>query len=441
MILAGRPHIFGEWRCGALVDGRTRVRLEKPPGSVSLEMRKIDLNNFRVASSETARDINRRIVLNLVRQHQPISRASLARRSGMQRSTVSAITGQLLSEQWVVEGATGHLPRGRKPTFLHLNPDRAGLIGVDIQPEVTTLAVSSLDMSLVAHESMTTGRDPRDFIERLGRRIMDLMRAHPRKSYEGLGLSVPGRVDTKSHRLTFAPNLLWNDLDLKTPLEKLTGLPVELENAANACALAELWSGRHGDGVSHLITVTVSESIGVGIVMNGQLLRGTQGVTGEFGHVSLEAGGLECRCGNRGCWETTAANSAAVRYYAEFSTVRKGDVGTKSNMSPVPFTDLLRLVEQGDLKAGKAVDRMAQQLGVGLAMLVTGLAPDVLVVIGDITRAWNRVGPIVAQTIRQRSFTHAGTRILPADPQAWPRLRGAIALVAQKHFVAPHFPG
>ena len=400
-------------------------------------MRKIDMNNFRVASSETARDINRRIVLNLVRQHQPISRASLARRSGMQRSTVSAIMEQLLADRWVVEGATGHLPRGRKPTFLHLNPDRAGIIGVDIQPEVTHLAVSSLEMGILAHESMTTGRDPHDFIERLGRRILDLRRAHPRKSYEGIGISVPGRINLASHRLTFAPNLHWNEVDFKTPLETLTGLPVELENAANACALAELWSGRHGEGTANLIAVTVSEGIGVGMIMNGQLLRGSQGVTGEFGHVSLDINGPECRCGNRGCWEMMASNAAAMRYYAEFSSTRKGEVGTKSNMSPVPFSDLLRLVGQADPKACKAVDRMARELGVGLAMLVTGLAPDALIVVGDISRVWERIGPIVAETIRTRSFTHASTRILPADPDSWPRLRGAIALIAHKHFTVP----
>ncbi len=169
-------------------------------------MRKIDLNNVRVASSETARDINRRIVLNLVRKHQPISRASIARYSGMQRSTVSAITEQLIQERWVVEGATGHLPRGRKPTFLHLNSDRGGIIGVDIHPAETMLAVSSMDMRILAHESMTTGREPKDFIERLGRRVIDLMRAHPKSAYEGIGISVPGRVDRESQRMTFAPN-------------------------------------------------------------------------------------------------------------------------------------------------------------------------------------------------------------------------------------------
>ncbi len=400
------------------------------------EVRKAEMTHFKVASSETARDINRRIVLNLVRKHQPISRASLARRSGMQRSTVSAITEQLISERWVVEGATGHLPRGRKPTFLHLNSDRAGIIGVDIHPEATTLAVSSVDMRILAHESMATGREPKDFIERLGRRIMDLMRAHPKSSYEGIGISVPGRIDLLSHRLTFAPNLDWSDIDIKTPLERITGLPVELENAANACALAELWSGRHGESVSNLVAITVSEGIGVGMIMNGQLVRGSQGVTGEFGHVSLGTNGPLCRCGNRGCWEMMASNAAAVRYYADFSTTRKGEVGTKSNMSPVPFSDLVRLVQQGDPKACKAVDQMAYSLGVGLAILVTGLAPDALVVIGDVTRIWNRVGPIVTDAIKQRAFTHAGTRIVPTDPEAWPRLRGAIALIAQQHFTA-----
>src|ERR1700744_4005322 len=401
--------------------GRLSFDTAAAQGHFKGTVRRNDMNHFRVASSETARDINRRIVLNLVRKHQPISRASLARRSGMQRSTVSAIAEQLISERWVVEGATGHLPRGRKPTFLHLNSDRAGIIGVDIQPDVTTLAVSSMDMQILAHESMATGREPKDFIERLGRRIMDLMRAHPKSFYEGIGISVPGRIDLSSHRLTFAPNLHWSDIDFKTPLEKLTGLRVELENAANACALAELWSGRHGEGVSNLAAITVSEGIGVGMVMNGQLVRGSRGVTGEFGHVSLGGDNTPCGCGNRGCWEVMASNTAAVRYYADFSTVRKGEVGSKSNMSPVPFSDLLRLVEQGDPKACKALDQMAHHLGVGLSILVTGLAPDVLVVIGDVPRVWNRVGPIVATTIGQHSFTHAQSRITPTDPEAWPR--------------------
>jgi len=400
-------------------------------------MRKIDLSNFRVARSETARDINRRIVLNLVRQHQPISRASLARRSGLQRSTVSAIAEQLLAQRWVIEGATRHLPRKHKPTFLHLNDDQAEIIGVDIQPITTTLAVAGIDSHFLAQESMTTGKDPTEFVARLSRRILDLMRAHPKSSYEGIGVSLPGRIDVKTQRLTFAPNLEWGELDIKTPLEKATGLPVELENAANACALAELWSGRHLEGVSNLVTVTVSDDIGVGMIMNGQLVQGSTGVAGEFGHVTLMPEGPQCRCGNRGCWEVLASNAAAARYYAQSATVRKGEVGSKSDMAKVPFGDILRLVEQGDTKACRTLDQMAHYLGVGIAMLVTGLAPDVLVVVGDVTRAWERVGPIVDETVKRLSFTGAARRILPTNPEAQPRLRGTMALVLQKHFGAP----
>jgi predicted NBD/HSP70 family sugar kinase len=392
-------------------------------------MRKFDLNNLSVASSETARDINRRIVLNLVRRHQPISRASLARRSGMQRSTVSAITEQLISESWVVEGATGQLPRGRKPIFLHLNPDRSNIIGVDIQPDVTTVAVSSMDMRILTRESLPTGNAPEDFIERLGRHIVDLTRAQPKKPFEGIGISVPGRIDLASHRLAFAPNLHWRNVDLETPLRKMTGLTVEVENAANACALTELWSGRHGEELSNLIAVTVSEGIGVGMIMDGQLLRGAQGISGEFGHVSLDANGPKCSCGNRGCWEVLASNAAALRYHA--------DSASKGRARAMRFSDLLELVAQDDARACAALDEMARQLGAGLAMLVTGLAPEVLVVVGEVTRAWDRVSPIITNALKQRSHTHAHTRILPTDPETWPRLRGAIALIAQKHFSAP----
>ena len=130
-------------------------------------MRKIDLDNFQIARSETARDINRRIVLNLIRKNQPVSRASLARQSNLQRSTVSAITEQLISERWVSEGALGHVARGRKPTFLNLNTDRSGIIGVDIRPSKTHVAVASLAASFVAQESIPTGSDPVEFIARL----------------------------------------------------------------------------------------------------------------------------------------------------------------------------------------------------------------------------------------------------------------------------------
>jgi hypothetical protein len=198
-------------------------------------MRKIDLTDFQVATSETARDINRRIVLNLIRSHQPISRADLARHSGLQRSTVSVITEQLISERWVTEGAIGQVLRGRRPRFLHLNKQRAGIIGINIRPANTVVGLADLDAHFVAQQALPTPRDPGAFVQELGDRIRNMTKMRPEVSYEGIGVSLPGRVDLASQRLVFAPNLGWSEFDLKTPLEEITGLPVELENAANAC--------------------------------------------------------------------------------------------------------------------------------------------------------------------------------------------------------------
>jgi predicted transcriptional regulator len=143
-------------------------------------MRKIDLTNFQVATSETARHINRRIVLNLIRSNQPISRADLARHSGLQRSTVSVIAEQLIAERWVTEGANGHVPRGRRPRFLHLNKERVGIIGVNIRPKITTLALANLDGHFVAQESLPTAPDPAVFVQDLIPRLQNLKKIRHR---------------------------------------------------------------------------------------------------------------------------------------------------------------------------------------------------------------------------------------------------------------------
>jgi len=270
-------------------------------------------------------------------------------------------------------------------------------------------------------------------LRELNRRIAKLRRSHSQVNCEGIGIALPGRVDPKSGRLIFAPNLGWDAVDLKEPIEEATGLPVQLENAANACALAELWSGRHDESVRNLVAVTVSEGIGVGLILNGQLITGASGLAGEFGHVTLDEDGPPCQCGNQGCWEVCGSNSAAIRYYAQANSGCKS-AGSASSLS---FDDLLQLVRQGDTKATAALNRMAHFLGAGLAMLVGGLAPDAIVVIGEVTGAWDLVGPIVERTLKERLGRRAVTPVIPSRPDLELRLRGTITLVLQKHFGAP----
>ena len=399
-------------------------------------MRKIDLSNFQIAKSEIARDINRRIILNLIRTRQPISRADLARLTGLQRSTISLITEQLISEQWITEGALGHLPRGRKPRFLNLNNERAGIIGVDIRPRITTLALTDLNARFITQDSLQTSSDPEVFLGKLTERIQNLRSSHPQMFVEGIGVGVPGRVDRKTQRLTFAPNLGWRNIGLKEYLENATKLPVEVDNVANGCALFEMWFGSHSEGINDLIALTVSEGVGTGIIVNDQLICGPNGMAGEFGHVSLSEDGPECSCGNRGCWEVYASNNAAVNYYAKAANGSRN--GGKQKKKEVPtFDDLLRLYELGDPKAIESIERMAHYLGVGISMLITGFAPGLIVLVGEVTRVWEKVGPIINDVVKEKSPQAAPTKITALDELAYPRLRGPIALVLQKHFVAP----
>lgn len=400
-------------------------------------MRNKDLFNRKIASSETARDINRSVVLNIIRTNQLISRADLARQTGLQRSTVSLIVEQLLKERWVVEGAVGQLPRGRKPRLLMLNTERAGILGVNVLPSGTHIVLADLNANFKAQESISTSEDAKEFLKLLSLRLRELMSAHPRIAYEGVGVSLPGRVDYAAQKLVFAPNLGWRDVDLKTPLERATGLPVQIENAANACALSEVWSGPY-EGVQDLIAVTVSEGIGTGVIVNGHLVRGPSGAAGEFGHVPLNDDGPPCGCGSRGCWEVYASNAAAIRNYnGGLGGNGAGANKKRSSASISSFNDLLLLVDRGDVKAAEVIDQMACYLGSGIAMLVNGLAPSVITIVGEVTRAWDRVGPIVERVVCERAKTHAGTKIVPSDATSQPRLKGTIALVLQKHF-QPH---
>jgi predicted NBD/HSP70 family sugar kinase len=398
-------------------------------GMIGVPVRQVNLNPLRAASNETARDINRRIVLNLIRTGQPISRADLARRSGLQRSTVSLIIEGLISDKWVIEGPMGRLPRGRRPTFLGLNDQRA-VICVDIRPSRITLGVADVNGGFTSQEELPTPSDPAAAVKELARRIRAIVKAQPQKGFEGVGVSLPGRVDLSSHHLVFAPNLGWPLTDLKSPLERATGLEVELENAANACALSEMWF--NPTRLRDLVAVTVSEGIGTGILAQGQLVSGRRGMAGEFGHVPLDPDGPRCSCGSKGCWEVLASNTAALRYYFESRTQN-----SRAGTGRLTFQDLLRLAEQGDVLAGRALNRMAAQLGRGARMIVGGLAPEAIIFIGELTAAWERFRPIIDAEIQAQTLSAAPTLLLTGRDGATARVRGTMVLVLQKHFGAP----
>lgn len=386
-------------------------------------MRRMNFTDTQVATSETARGINRGIVLNLIRRRQPISRADLARASGLQRSTVSLITEQLIREKWIVYGSTGRLPRGRRPTFLQLN-DRRAILVVDLRPSLTTIAVSDVNGHFLSKQEVPTPADPDTAADVFSTKIRQLMESHSDLVFEGIGISVPGRFDERHQRVLFAPNLKWPEFDLRGPLEKATGLPVEMENAANACVLAEVWFAQ-ADLVRDIAVVTVSEGVGVGIFSGGRLVVGSNGMAGELGHIPIDPDGPNCGCGARGCWEVYASNWAALRYYKEASPAG----------SDLTFKDVLALGEKGDAAARSALERQAHAIGRGMRLIVAALSPEEIVFVGEFTRLWDSLGALIVAEVEAAVLVGRPPRVRPAAAEpSVARLRGTVALVLQKHF-------
>ncbi len=373
------------------------------------------LNNQANASNRIAREINRNLIFNHIRVRQPVSRADLARISGLQRSTVSLIVEELLAKNWIVEGQTGEIPRGRKPTFLNLNGKR-GVLALDIHPTQSTLAVTDLSGKVIAEDMVALPSDPQMVIGTIVSAIRDMIAAHGDHAFEGIGMSLPGRFNPRFAKSIFAPNIVWPIGQLKARVEQATGLPVVADNVANACALSEVWFG-YSDATRDLVVVNVSEGIGTGIFANGQLMRGEGGVAGEFGHVQLDPNGLPCGCGGRGCWETIASNRAGLRYYAEIT----------GNSLP-SFQALLHLAESQDAAAQQALDKMCKALGRGMHMISLALAPSELVIVGDITTFWHVAGPAIDAEMRRFPLIRI-PKLRPAQEGNRARLRSAVALV------------
>ncbi len=392
-----------------------------PTSTVRREARRVDLAYVELASSELARDINRDIVLEIIRSKQPISRADLSRNSGLQPSTVSNIVEQLIEEKWIKEGAAMKRPRGRRPTLLSLN-DELVMLAADVRPTKAVLAVVDLNGRLLAHEEIRIFSNGERSANVIATAMEGLCLRFPAYSFEGVGVSVPGRVHPVTQELILAPNLRWSNFDLKQKLEARLNLQVELDNDANACLLAELWFGRM-DGIRNVVLISVSEGLGTAILVNGQIVSGLNGLAGEFGHIPIDPQGPLCGCGARGCWETFASSNAALRFYNE------ANAGNTVN----DIQDLLYRMEDGDEAALKALETQALHLGRGLRLITAALSPEVILVSGALTTSWERLGPIVQQQLEAGILGGSAPRLEIAKEGELARLRGAAAIALQRH--------
>lgn len=375
----------------------------------------------RALPKSPVRDSNRDLVLELLRRNQPISRVDIARRSGLQRSTISSIVDGLIEERWVSEGPVIKTDRGRRPTMLTMNDDLL-LLSADVRPTKAILAVVDLNGRFLDRTVVPIIADPKQGVNVIAEGMRDLRSRFPGKTWEGAGISLPGRVNKITQKLAWAPNLPWVGFDIRGTLQKVLRMQVELENAANACLLSEVWFG-HMEGIQNAVLITIAEGVGAAAIVNGLLMVGAEGLAGELGHVPVTDSGPKCGCGQVGCWEMYSSTRAALRYFHEET---KGKQAATSQ-------DLVNLAASGDKAACAALNRQAEWIGRGMRAVTAAFNPELILFVGDITLRWDAVGPIINAELTKRLVGGAQPKIAILSDGEAARLRGAAAVMLQRH--------
>lgn len=377
------------------------------------------------------KNLNRSIVLNLIRFASPLSRVEISRRTGLTKATVSAIVDLLIQEKYVTEiGLVSSGSVGRRPVSLCFNPDVGRVIGVDVGVDYYRVLVLNLSGTVVdSYEDTPVETDnAADVIRHISQMIKQAIKeAVPSElGVIGVGIGIPGLIDAKKGTVLNAPNLHWQDIPLGSMLKAELGLPVIIDNEANAGAIGEQLFGA-GQGISNMVFLSLGRGIGTGIILNGHLVRGEAGIAGEFGHMTIDLNGDQCSCGNRGCLEQYASERAVIEKYKQLTG------------ESLPFVTIIKRMEKGDPAASQAIESAAYYLGVGISSLVNGLNPKLILVSSRYGAVNDSFIDMAVQTIQERSFINpyspAQVRASAFGPLSC--AIGAASLVLQTHFAGP----
>jgi predicted NBD/HSP70 family sugar kinase len=380
--------------------------------------------------TQLVRQVNQARTLELLRRHKTLSRAEIARRLGLTRSTLSELTTALVEGGLVVEdgGPVVHSRGGRPGSGLRLNPAGATFLGAELGNDHITVVALSLDGRelMRLREPIESNPDADAVVTRLAGLVRRAIRkaGAAAATVRGLGVSVPGMLD-QDGTVFWLPQLGWRDVDLRGLLEKALSIPVCLDNDANAAALAELYFGEAADGAD-LLYLMFDLGIGGGLIADRSLYRGVGGRAGEIGHIRLDPSGPRCWCGGVGCFEAVAGQAALLRYD------RDGG-GTASSADKV-----LEHAAADDAAARAAVGRWMYWLGRGVASAVYLLDVRRIILGGSLAAQVPTLAEDLSEALYEEKVPNAGelqlTRSqLGVDGGAI----GGAALIYQKLFQVP----
>lgn len=384
-----------------------------------------------------------RMILRLVRAAQPIPRVEIARRLGLNRSTVTEVVKPLLAEGVLREEPEVPSPgvaraSGRPPVALSFGDLQEFFVGVNVGVRHMTVGLATLAGERFGTEEFETPADPDEALALMRASVRRLCAKVPGRELKVIGVSVPGPTDAERKRMLYAPHLGWRGVDVARALsvkpcgvEGGAAVPVVVENDATAAALYEARL-RLGNGseapTANFALVRSGTGIGVGLVLGGEVYRGTgsgEGLAGEFGHMTIVAGGKPCRCGNRGCWEMYASASAASSLYA-------GDRVQLGGQTPPRFVEIVARAEGGELRARRTLERQGEYLGIGIANVITGLGVSRVIVSGRLVYGWKFLrGPLHEAVGQSMAGRISGWTVEPGEPTG-AGLGGAVEVAADE---------
>lgn len=395
-------------------------------------------------NSMLTKKINRSLILQHIRREGTLSRADLVQCTGLTSGTVSNLTRELLKEGLIRTTGRADSTGGRPQTLLEINSHAFYALGTNIGATRTISVVTDLDGHKLAEASAAMGTEANTGrqLDAVVQSIEDAIAASKvdRAKIIGAGIGVPGLLDSARGISLFSPNLGWRQLPIKDILEQRVRLPVTIDNAVRAAALAEKWWGA-GRGEAHLVALFAGTGIGAGVVIDGKVYRGAGEAAGEIGHVRVAEDGDICSCGARGCLEAMAsgpaiARQAKTRLASGEKSILPDMLGDLSRLSGL---DVYRAAKAGDGLSLGVLEEAGRYIGIGMAMLINLFDPGVLVFNGGVSHSWDLIGPAVLDAVESRTMRGAAksVRIVRSELGADVGPLGGAALVIQELFSIP----
>lgn len=340
-------------------------------------------------------------LLRLIRAAQPISRTEIAARLGVDKSTVTENVKPLLAGGVLLEETLPATGQGRRPRVLSFIPDRDYFIGVNLGVRTTQVGLTNMTGEILEETDFDTPADPNKALSIARKEIENLIsRQTNGQTLRVIGVSVPGLTDVLRRKILYAPNLGWQNIDVAEAFDFGEEIKTVVENDASAAAMYEARLKIHNssDGLmTNFILVRSGTGIGVGMVIGSEVYRGSgigRGIAGEFGHMTIVAGGKPCVCGNRGCWEKYASAASAASLYT-------GDRPLRPSETMPRFVEIVSKAENGEIRAQRTLEKIGDYLGIGIANVIMGVGIPRVIISGRLVYGWNFIKKPLIEAIER----------------------------------------